>query len=447
MQWKNQDAASKACLGFTGTSRTVITALVIAYSQAIMSLWYINKEHAGSVADFAAVELGQGFFYDMWRVLTAGFLPFSAITPEAWTFLWYFFLLCAAHAVARPYTYGPVTPSGHRPRYTDNGLPAFLTHVIIFIWGSKIGLYPMGVVYDELGSILNALNYCAITFVALLYIKASVWPSTKDVSTYGNVLMDCFWGRELYPRICDVDIKQLTNCRFGMVFWAIATISFTAKATEFNAGAVPLSIAVSAALQLVYITKFFMWEAGYFNSLDIAQDHAGYYLCWGCLVYVPTMYTSMTCYMVQNDADLHPLWALGLLCIGLLMIWLNYDIDNQRATFRRTEGTTLIWGKAPTFIKASYSTADGTTRSSLLLTSGWWGMARHFHYVPEIAAAFIWSAAAGFDNVMPFLYVCYLTVLLINRSYRDDSRCAAKYGHYWDEYTKMVPYRVVPGVF
>ena len=121
------------------------------------------------------------------------------------------------------------------------------------------------------------------------------------------------------------------NCRFGMVFWAIVTISFTAKATELNA-AQCLSIAVSAALQLVYITKFFMWEAGYFNSLDIAQDHAGYYFQLG-LFSTPTMYTSMTCYMAQNDADLHPFWALSLFCIGLLMIWLNYDIDISAQRF------------------------------------------------------------------------------------------------------------------
>ena len=204
MQWKNQMRRQRRALAL-GASRTVITALVIAYSQAIMSLWYINKEHAGSVADFAAVELGQGFFYDMWRVLTAGFLPFSAITPEAWSFLWYFssVLCCLCQTVhLRPSHAVWPSPEVHRQRVR------LVMHVIIFLSGAQIGLYPMGVVYDELGSILNALNYCAIGVVVFLYIKASVWPSTKDVSTYGNVWMDCFWGRELYPRICDVDIKK-----------------------------------------------------------------------------------------------------------------------------------------------------------------------------------------------------------------------------------------------
>lgn len=43
---------------------------------------------------------------------------------------------------------------------------------------------------------------------------------------------------------------------------------------------------VSVILQLTYITKFFHWEMGYMNSMDIQHDRAGFYLCWGCLVRV-----------------------------------------------------------------------------------------------------------------------------------------------------------------
>ena len=40
------------------------------------------------------------------------------------------------------------------------------------------------------------------------------------------------------------------------------------------------------ALQLVYITKFFIWETGYFCTIDIMHDRAGYYICWGCLAWL-----------------------------------------------------------------------------------------------------------------------------------------------------------------
>ena len=181
----------------------------------------------------------------------------------------------------------------------------------------------------------------------------------------------------------------------------------------------------------------------------IMQDHAGYYLCWGCLVYVPTVYTSMTVFMVQNHAylDGHWGWAMLIFAAGLSMIWLNYDMDEQRARFRRTNGAAKVWGQTPQYIIAKYTTADGEERRSLLLLSGYWGMARHFHYVPEIAAAFAWSCPAGFSHVMPFVYVVYLVILLINRAQRDDDRCRAKYTRYWDQYTDRVCWKIVPGVY
>ncbi len=38
--------------------------------------------------------------------------------------------------------------------------------------------------------------------------------------------------------------------------------------------------------------------------------------------------------------------------------------------FRATHGKAQVWGKAPTYITAKYSPADGQEKTSLLLTSG-----------------------------------------------------------------------------
>lgn len=35
---------------------------------------------------------------------------------------------------------------------------------------------------------------------------------------------------------------------------------------------------------------------------------------------------------------------------------------------------------------------------------------------------------------------------LASAAYRDDQRCRAKYGKYWDAYCKQVPYKIVPGL-
>lgn len=71
---------------------------------------------------------------------------------------------------------------------------------------------------------------------------------------------------------------------------------------------------------------------------------------------------------------------------------------------------------------------------------------RHFHYVPEVAAAFFWCVPALFDFPLPFFYPVYLSLLLLDRAYRDDKRCADKYNQYWNTYCEKVPYMIVPGI-
>ena len=141
--------------------------------------------------------------------------------------------------------------------------------------------------------------------------------------------------------------------------------------------------------------------------------------------------------------------AAALLALGLLAIYVNWAADEQRAHVRRAHPHALVWGAKPTVILAKYSSGKAT-KTSILLASGWWGVARHFHYVPEVLASVAWSAPAalvGGGNVLvPFFYSAFLTVLLLDRAYRDDARCAEKYGESWAKYKKMVPYRVIPYV-
>jgi len=181
--------------------------------------------------------------------------------------------------------------------------------------------------------------------------------------------------------------------------------------------------------------------------MDIAHDRAGYYICWGCLVWVPAVYASPALFLAGHPRDLGRARAGALALAGLAAVWINYDADRQRQVFRATNGRAKVWGKAPVALVAPYATADGAREASLLLASGWWGLARHFHYAPEIAAAFLWTAPAGFGAPLPYFYVAFLTALLVDRAFRDDARCAAKYGPVWDAYRALVPARIVPGVF
>ena len=79
-----------------------------------------------------------------------------------------------------------------------------------------------------------------------------------------------------------------------------------------------------------------------------------------------------------------------------------------------------------------------------------WGLThllcRHFHYIPEISAAFFWCVPALFSHPLPFFYPLYLTILLCDRAWRDDKRCSDKYREHWALYCQKVPYKIIPGV-
>jgi 7-dehydrocholesterol reductase len=181
--------------------------------------------------------------------------------------------------------------------------------------------------------------------------------------------------------------------------------------------------------------------------MDIQHDRAGYYICWGCLVWVPAVYTSAGFYLTGSAPDISWSNALLIFACGWACIQINYESDHQRYIFRQTNGRCKIWGRKPRYIAAQYTTTSGEQKNSLLLLDGYWKISRHFHYVPEIMASFFWSLPAlntGF--VGPYFYVIYLTILLTDRAFRDDNRCRAKYGKYWKQYCDEVPYKIVPGI-
>ena len=101
-----------------------------------------------------------------------------------------------------------------------------------------------------------------------------------------------------------------------------------------------------------------------------------------------------------------------------------------------------------------YETVDPASgalvkRESLLLASGWWGTARHQHYFFELMAAYSWGLLAGVHThgLLPLFYPIFLTVLLVHRAHRDEEKCIAKYGKYFEDYMRIVPYRIVPGIY
>lgn len=411
---------------------------------ATLVFWYTSTALGGSFSALWDLFLQKGIIstvLSIWKPVFFG-------TPMAWKILATFAafeLLLMRIIPGKPFL-GPVTPKGNVPIYKANGIPCFLITIGAYLGGAYLfHWFSPTLIYDNLGGMLGALNLFSLLFCLFLYLKGIFFPSSSDSGIDGNPLFDYYWGTELYPRILGWDVKMFTNCRFGMMGWSLLLFSYASKQSELYG--LSDSMVIAVALQLIYVGKFFFWETGYLRSLDIMHDRAGFMICWGCLVWIPAVYTSPTLYLVHHPIHLGTAWAATIFSLGVGSILINYLADRQRQRVRAKNGACLVWRRPPSLIQATYQTQNGETKESLLLTSGWWGISRHFHYVPEISGAFFWTVPALFDNFLPYFYVLFLTILLTDRAFRHDKRCADKYGEHWEEYCERVPYKIIPYVF
>ncbi len=415
--------------------------LIIVCPSFVMMTWYANVALDGSYERLWNLMVDNGF----WNTLSTIWGTRILGSKTAWMILGFFavFELALMRLLPGKEFKGPVTPHGYVPTYKANGIAAYSTTMAVYLIAAyPLGLFSPTLIYDHFGEILGALNCFSLLFCLFLMIKGRYAPSCPDADPTGNLIFDYYWGIELYPRILGWNIKMFTNCRLAMMAWPLILLSFAAKQHQLYG--LSDSMAVAVALQLLYVTKFFIWETGYLGSLDIMHDKAGFYICWGVLVWLPGIYTSPTLYLVNHPNHLGPYLASAIFFCGAVSILLNYFVDLQRQRVRELQGNCLIWGRKPLLIQASYTTLDGEKKKNLLLASGWWGISRHFHYIPELSAAFFWSVPALFDHFLPYFYLSFLTILLVHRAFRDDERCLKKYGKDWIKYCHLVPYKLIP---
>ncbi len=418
--------------------------LLTACPPAVFVFWYVATHLDGSFMAFWNLVYQKGLLQTVWMIWKPVFFGSSL----AWKIIGVYaaFQLFLMRVIPGKPFLGPVTPAGNVPIYKANGVPCFLITMATFFFGAYVAhWFSPTILYDELGPLLGALNIMSLVLCLGLYFKGIFAPSSSDFGSSGKFLFDYYWGTELYPRIFGWDVKQFTNCRFGMMAWPLLITSFAAKQAELYG--LSNAMVISVVLQWMYVAKFFIWETGYFRSLDIMHDRAGFMICWGCLVWVPCIYTSPAMYLVHHPIHFHAVAAWGIFLGGVASILVNYLADLQRQRVRAKNGKCLVWGSKPELIEAVYQTETGEVKQSLLLASGWWGLSRHFHYIPELCAAFFWSLPALFSNFFPYFYLVFLTILLVDRAFRHDERCKKKYGPAWDRYCQKVPYKLIPYVF
>lgn len=231
--------------------------LMVISPLAVQFVWIVCHHHHGSI--LSAIRTPANI---LWR-------EFPVVTLSASTMVLTFltFQLLLLIFIPGPIFTAIPTPMGNLPKYTLNGVSAFIvTHVSLAL-ASYFGFIRYGALYDSFGAILAFLNKTALVATFFLYIRGIYYPTNSDSGTTGyGFVWDLWHGTELHPEVFGVSLKQLINCRFAMMGWSVAAVAFVAKQRDLH-GSVSNSMAVSALLQIVYIFKFFMWEGGYFNSV------------------------------------------------------------------------------------------------------------------------------------------------------------------------------------
>ncbi|KAF9934330.1 7-dehydrocholesterol reductase [Linnemannia zychae] len=345
--------------------------------------------------------------------------------------------------------YGQRTPAGHLLPYKVNGLLAWIvSHAIYAAGGLYFGWWKLSIIHDNWGGLLIAANTYGYFLTFFSYIKAHFFPShAADRKFSGSFIYDLLMGIEFNPRFGKYfDFKLFHNGRPGIVAWTMINLSFAAAQYQ-KIGYVTNSMILLNLLHATYVLDFFYNEDWYLRTIDIAHDHFGFYLAWGDSVWLPWLYTLQSHYLVRNPVDLTTIQFAVIFTIGYIGYFIFRSVNHQKDIVRSTNGECMIWGKPAKVIRTSFVTSDGKTHKSLLLCSGYWGLSRHFNYVGDLLLSLAMCMTCGTKHLLPYFYIIYMTILLLHRIQRDHTRCKGKYGKYWDEYMKVVPYKLIPYVY
>jgi protein-S-isoprenylcysteine O-methyltransferase Ste14 len=297
---------------------------------------------------------------------------------------------------------------------------------------------PATIFYDQFGPLLTTVNIFAFAFSAFLYVHAKASPRLERLERKaGTTWSEYVRGIALNPRIGDFDLKVFCEARPGLILWILIDLSFAAKQHEWY-GAVTTPMILVNAFQFLYIADYYYHEEAILTTWDIKHETFGWMLCWGSLVWVPFTYTLQAHYLIHHTHGLSAAAAAAVVALNVLGYVIFRGANLQKHKFRKN-GKGLVWGRPPEYIQ--------TTSGTLLLTSGWWGLARHSNYLGDLMMGLAWCLPAGFEHPLPYFYIAYLTILLVHREWRDNAMCRERYGKDWDAYCRKVRWRIVPGIY
>jgi len=343
-----------------------------------------------------------------------------------WAFLG--FLLVLGIVIPGKVQHGTTLNDGSKLSYKCNGLNILLFLLPFCYVCTKIGLFPATILVDYFVPVCLAVNIFAIGLTFWLYYKGHRDGAKPSGSLYHDFVM----GMELNPRALGVDIK-LFSLRPAMMGWLLINLSFLAKQAEL--GPITMPMMLYQFFTAFYIFDYFYFEPLMTSTWDIVAEHYGLMLVWGDYVFIPFAF-SIQNWVLYKGTTISPLTTI-LSVVFFVCGYIVFRFTNKQKHDFKHNPKTPIWGKPPKVI------------AGRLLCSGFWAFSRHMNYFGDLMLAVSYALPCGFswETLPGWVYPTYLLILLIHRERRDEARCAKKYGDVWKQYTKEVPYRIVPYIY
>jgi len=437
---------------------------------------------------YGCVVLGKGALMvpnkDFWWRLCYDLPDGISIVPttKAWIafLLWISFQALLEITIPGEVKEGVLLKSGKALKYPMNGLTSFFVSNWVVILLCIFGVWKPYFAYTQIGALLSVGVIFSTLMALWLYIDFGIlwkrhvneeyFEEDQGVFSLSECFHDFFLGVVRNPRIKifgrTLDLKRFWNARPGLTGWVLLNWSFMAaqyfgcshSSTEITCSESGDWSRVSPSMWIICLTHWYYifdynWnEPAYLTTTDIRHDLFGWMLTYGDLGFLPWYYSiSFALYLACLDQQLLDNYTQSAIAAaGFLFGMSMFRITNsQKDLFRlhyREHGNLdgyKIWGKQCEYIK--------TERGTVLLTSGYWGLARHFNYIGDMVMCVCWAIGCwrpgGQFPFVPLGYCAYFWLMDIHRCFRDEFRCQRKYKKDWVTYCDKVPYRIVPYIF
>ena len=323
--------------------------------------------------------------------------------------------------------------TGKPLRYRLNGLRVFVVTVALFAACCRYGGLPWDFFWIHRWE--GLAGACTLGLVFTFAIVLTAPPSGR------GLLADLYFGRRPNPRWGGgrVDAKMVLYM-VGAILLALNVLSFTAHQRLAYPDAPSAGVVLYAALFTFFVSEYLFFEEVHLYTYDFFAENVGFKLGWGCLAFYPYFYCVG---LWSAGAKPSPQTPAPLLVVYGLVFFSGWALSRganlQKFLFKTRPDAKLFGLLVPEAI------GDGSRR---LLCSGFWRLSRHINYLGEILMAVGLALALGRPlDPWPWLYPLYYVALLLPRQADDDRRCARKYGPLWEEYCRLVPHRIIPGVY